>query len=228
MRIRLLIGIVISLLSISACQGNLTNTVLVMEVTREVPVTVVITVQPTNGPISLVTATATRTPNGTPVMTATPSRTPTQDPFPTPVVGQVFIADQLFERGRMFWIQPVGQIWVLTTDEDGNNIWQVYEDDFENGMLESDPTIVPPPGRYQPERGFGKLWRENPEIREALGWASTEELGYNTRYEYHAGGTLVNGVYEPASGYHVIENLTKEVFTFYEGSWTWEVSEPVP
>jgi hypothetical protein len=63
-------------------------------------------------------------------------------------------------------------------------------------------------------------------LRDKLGWAVTEELGYNTRYEYHAGGEInQQGTYVPASGYHLLENLNKEVFTLYEGSWTWEVEK---
>lgn len=209
----------------AACNGN-PSTLLVMEVTREVPVTVIVTVESTPGPISLVSATPTATPQGTPVITATPSATPTLDPFPTPVVGQIFIADQLFERGRMFWIQPVDQIWVLTT-ENGQNKWQVFSDTFEEGMLERDPSITPPPtpDLNQPERGFGKLWRENPQIRQQLGWAVGEELGYTTRYEYNAGGEVnAQGTYVPASGYHVLETLDKTVYIFYEGAYTWETS----
>jgi hypothetical protein len=197
-----------------------------MEVTREVPITVIVTSQPTNGPISLESATPSQTPEGRPIVTATPSKTSTPDPFPTTVVGQVFVADQLFEKGRMFWVQPIDMIWVIYTDADGKNIWERYDDNFEEGMLEKDPTLTPPTDKFQPERGFGKLWREDPTLRDKLGWAVTEELGYNTRYEYHAGGEInQQGTYVPASGYHLLENLNKEVFTLYEGSWTWEVEK---
>ncbi len=219
-----IIGVMIALFA-TACQG-LQQPVIIMEVTREVPVTVIVTAEPTAGPVSLVTSTPTPTPEGTPFSSPTPSITPTTDPFPTPVIGQIFIADQKFERGRMFWLQPVRQIWVLTTAEDGTQVWQVYNDTFEEGMMERDPAIVPPVGgnRTQPERGFGKLWRETPQLREQLGWAIGNELGYTTRYEYIAGG-IVNeqGVFVPGSGIHVLESLENEVFRFYEGLRTWEV-----
>jgi hypothetical protein len=227
MQKRFIIALTLVLASIANCTGGPQPTVFVMEVTREVPVTVIVTSQPTNGPISLESATPSLTPEGRPIITATPSKTSTPNPFPTTVVGQVFVADQLFETGRMFWVQPIDMIWVIYTDEDGNNIWERYDDNFEEGMLERDPALTPPSGKFQPERGFGKLWREEPTLRDKLGWAVTEELGYNTRYEYHAGGEVnQQGTYVPASGYHLIENLTKEVFTFYEGSWTWEVEKP--
>jgi hypothetical protein len=219
-----LIGVLVALLT-SACQG-IQPTLLIMEVTREVPVTVIVTAEPTPGPLSLNTPTPSPTPQGTPFASPTPSATPTVDPFPTPVVGQIFIADQSFERGRMFWLQPVDQIWVLTINANGERAWQVFNDTFEEGMMERDPSIVPPlsGNLTQPERGFGKLWRETPQLREQLGWAIGNELGYTTRYEYQAGG-IVNeqGVYEPGSGIHIIETLNNEVFYFYEGLRTWEV-----
>ena len=225
MKARISVFATIAATVIAACQG-VQPTMLVMEVTREVPVTVIVTTIPTSGPISLSSITPTTTPNGRPIVTATPSVTPTQDPFPTPVVGQVFVADQAFENGRMFWVQPVDQIWVLTTNSSGKNNWQVFSDTFEEGMIERDPEITPPPtpNLNQPERGFGKLWRENPELREALGWAVGEELGYTTSYEYNAGGEVnTQGTYVPASGYHVIETLDKDVYTMLEGARTWEV-----
>jgi hypothetical protein len=44
----------------------------------------------------------------------------------------------------------------------------------------SDPDIDPPPRLYQPVRGFGLLWREEPGVRERLGWAVDREEGYQT------------------------------------------------
>lgn len=218
--------LVLMAMSLAACGDMPPPTVFVMEVTREVTREVIITATPAlvSGALPLTTSTPSATPIGTPFSSPTPSVTPTPDVFPTPVVGQVFVADQVFEGGRMFWVQPVNQIWVLTF-RTGVNAWQVYQDTYEDGMPDRDPAIVPPTGFYQPERGFGKLWRENPAIRDALGWATTEELGYNTRYEYHAGGFVdENNVYVPASGYHVLENLIREEFRFIEGAWTWELT----
>lgn len=229
MRMRLIVTSLAAVGAIAACQG-VQPTMLVMEVTREVPVTVIVTAAPTSGPISLVTTTPSATPPGTPVITATSSPIPTLDAFPTAVVGQIFIADQPFERGRMFWLQPVDQIWVLTTSADGTQNWQVFNDDFRDGMIERDTSIVAPTGGnlMQPERGFGKLWRETPELRQQLGWAVGDELGYTTRYEYNAGGEVnPQGTYVPASGYHILQTLDNQVYTFLEGVRTWSV-EPAP
>jgi len=171
---------------------------------------------------------ATQKPTSTPRPSITPTATttPTPDPFPTQVEGQIYVAEQRFEDGWMFWLQPVGQLWVLTIDETNQGIWSVYEDTFVDGEIEIDPEIVPPEGFLQPERGFGKLWRDNPEVRNAIGWAVEEELGHTTRYEYHAGGTVnANNEYVPGPGYHLVESLFGDTFRFNEGSFTWQISE---
>ena len=156
--------------------------------------------------------------------TAEPSATPTPDPFPAPVIGSIYVAEQQFEKGWMFWLQPNTQIWVLTAADDGRHIWSVYDDTFVEGDAESDPQIAPPEGRLQPIRGFGKLWRENPEVRLALGWALGVELGHTTRYEYHHGGFVdAENNYAPAPGYHQVKSLSGDIFQFLEDSRSWRI-----
>lgn len=155
--------------------------------------------------------------------TATPTITPTPDPFPETIVGSIYVAEQRFENGWVFWLQPISQIWVLTVDEGGRNVWSVYDDTFVEGEAETDPQIVPPRDRFQPIRGFGKLWRENPEVRMALGWALDIERGHSTDYEYHHGGSVNDdNQYVPGPGYHQVESLSG-VFRFIESSRSWQV-----
>lgn len=92
---------------------------------------------------------------------ATPGATALPAAFPTPFVAQVQVAEQLFEHGRMFWVERIQQLWVLKITAEGRGTWSIYEDTFVDGEPETDPSLVPPDGRYQPERGFGKLWRES-------------------------------------------------------------------
>ncbi len=156
--------------------------------------------------------------------TETPTLTPTPDPFPKPVIGSIYVAEQRFEKGWMFWLQPNTQIWVLTVNDAGQNVWSVYDDAFVDGDAESDPQILPPEGFLQPIRGFGKLWRENPEVRLAMGWAVAVELGHTTRYEYHHGGFVdVDNTYVPEPGYHQVESLGGDIFQFLEGSRSWRI-----
>jgi len=215
------------LLILSACNGNIPPTVFVMEVTREVVVTVIVTPSADDITPSASAIPPTLTVTAEPAKTNTPLPSATPDPRPTPVIGQIYVAEQSFERGRMFWLQPAKQIWVLSTDSTGKAVWSVYEDSFVDGMSELDPTLTPPAGLIQPERGFGKLWRENTNIRAALGWANQPELGYQTRYEYHAGGSVnAQGQFIQSSGYHVLETLDGVQFKLTEGAWTWEQITP--
>ncbi len=157
---------------------------------------------------------------------ATPASAPptaTPDPFPTPVRAQVYVAEQRFEGGWMLWLQPVAQIWLLTVD-DGAHVWTARGDSFVDGEAESDPQIAPPAGKLQPVRGFGKLWREDPQVRHVLGWALAAERGYMAHYEYHHGGHLnAAGKYEPAPGFHRVRSDSGAVFMFFEASKSWKV-----
>ncbi|MDZ4764593.1 MAG: hypothetical protein SGI73_08570 [Chloroflexota bacterium] len=150
-----------------------------------------------------------------------PASTELPPGFPTPVRAQVQVAEQLYEGGRMFWLQPTGQIWVLVITGEGRGTWSVYQDNYVDGTdVATDPAIVPPEGRLQPERGFGKLWRESPDVRAALGWAVTPEFGYISDYAYQVSGTDANG---SAVGYHVIYSLYGEQFRFNEIDGTWQL-----
>nr|MCU0464500.1 hypothetical protein [Anaerolineae bacterium] len=52
-----------------------------------------------------------------PAPSATQSAVPTvsaeANPFPTPTNREIYVAEQVFQRGRMLWLEPTGQIWVL-------------------------------------------------------------------------------------------------------------------
>ncbi len=231
MKIRLaLIAMFISTL-IAACQSGPPPTQILMEVTRVV--TVIVTPGPAqaqgaaNTPETTATESASETrATATSIPTEASSATPTESAFPTPIVGQFLVAEQSFENGRMFWLSPINQIWVLTFDEDGNQVWEVYEDTFVEGMPESDPAFEPTnPDLRQPIRGFGLLWRENTRLRESIGYATQEEVGYMANYQYHYGGFVdEDDNYVPGPGYHLLESLSREVYRFNEEIMTWEVS----
>lgn len=201
----------------AACQGPPpTQIILVVTATPQETV-----VDQTAEPQAAATAEATATPEPTQVPeTPTPDASPTTDPNPTPTITQIQVAEQVFEHGRMFWLQPTGQIWVMIVESEGRGEWRIYEDTYADGEPEFDPDITPPEGLDQPRRGFGKLWRDNPDLREALGWAITPEFGFVTRYEYHPGGTID----DPQPGYHVLSSLYEEQFRFNEADQTWQLN----
>jgi len=97
--------------------------------------------------------------------------------------GQVALAEQALEHGRMLWESSTRQIYVLM--ETGS--WQAYDDTFEEGIDPPYDANLPPPPK-QPQRGFGKVWREElggPEA--AIGWALEGErpvAGWMQRFEH--------------------------------------------
>jgi hypothetical protein len=90
---------------------------------------------------------------------------------------------QLFERGHMIRVKLRGEfdmIFVFPLNPPGVelNAGDLLFDEFVDDWDESQPIDggqTPPPDRYEPQRGFGKVWREHPEIRERLGWAIAQE-----------------------------------------------------
>jgi len=208
------------------------------EVTREVTVVVVVTATPretttdvttgqaqanTDAPAPTATVpTATSTPTPTPEPSATPE--PTIDPRPTTTVNRVIVAEQLFERGRMFYVQPVDQIWVMIENGDPNTgPWRIEENTWNESLPENDPSLEPPEeGLVQPIRGFGKLWRENEELRQALGWATEDEVGRVATYQYVPGGTVSEqGEYIPGPGVHTLDSHYGGTYLFDENTQTW-------
>jgi hypothetical protein len=80
-------------------------------------------------------------------------------------------AYQLFENGTLVWRGDLGKIYAILND----GTWSSYADTFREGDMERDPNIYTPGELLQPERGFGKVWRENDALREQIGWALAKE-----------------------------------------------------
>jgi hypothetical protein len=89
-------------------------------------------------------------------------------------------AEQQFEHGVMIWVGEEDLIYVLFDDTAYTDGWAAYEDAWQEGDPVDDPAIVPPPGFYQPQRGFGLVWRDQPLVRDRLGWALAAEAAGNT------------------------------------------------
>jgi hypothetical protein len=172
------------------------------------------TAKPTSAPRS------TSTPQPTP--TTKPSSTPLPAPSPTPctiAVGSRFTAawnqyaDELgcplnqahthdaatqdFERGALLWRVKPDQIYVMYND--GRLEFypmSAYPESVRQNPPGGDPDINPPSGYQQPVRGFGLIWRDNPQVREGLGWAMEGENRADWFYGFEAqdfvGGTIIH------------------------------------
>jgi hypothetical protein len=120
-----------------------------------------------------------------------------------------FMVAQTFERGYMFYLERFDEIWVLV-DSGSRRYWRAYADTFNEGDQEFDPNISAPGGLQQPRRGFGSVWRNQDNVRDALGWATGPEVPIDAaRYEY-----------DPNTGTHVLFGLSGERFELDDdGSW---------
>lgn len=231
-RLLLIVGLVLLFLTLAACGGPPeTQVYIVVTSTHQPPTLTAMALMGTPTPVGTADLTGAATP--TPTLTTVPDDgapdlTATPDPRPTTVLTQIQVAEQVFEGGRMFWLQPTREIWVLINDPGTTTqgTWQIYEDTFIEGEAEIDPELTPPVDGIQPRRGFGKLWREETGLRDALGWGTTPEFGFVTPYEYRAGGYLdSDGQWVSGPGTHILTSLGNEVFAFDEANMTWQLVE---
>ncbi|MFN8474239.1 MAG: hypothetical protein U0822_18745 [Anaerolineae bacterium] len=80
-----------------------------------------------------------------------------------------------FERGYMFYRQDKGLIYALYND--GTS--QVFQDSWHDGDDEySCPDVGPSKTPPTPRRGIGKVWCNEPGVRDKLGQAKGDEAGY--------------------------------------------------
>lgn len=124
------------------------------------------------------------------------------------------LAAQDFEHGSMLWDSDSKQIYALI--QSGH--WRVFDDTFVEGTDPAyDPALPPPP--QQPQRGFGKVWREQlGGPQSAIGWALEGERsvsGWRQRFDH---GLLVwtdatpAGAGEPGTAYLLYDDGTWQAF----------------
>lgn len=116
----------------------------------------------------------------------------------------LFGAEEFFEVGIMVWRQDSRTIYVLPF---GAN-WRSYSDAFEEGQPERAWLAAPDFELQEPQRGFGKLWREQLGGPGAsVGWATSTERGFDAAIQSFQNGTL-------------IRNDTGRVYVLHNnGSW---------
>jgi hypothetical protein len=190
-------------------------------------------------------------PTQTPVFVVVPADTPQgggtdeaaeANGYPTPTSCRAEVVEQTYENGRMFWVGGTleerckaehdftpgsGEIWVIIFDESGlGGDWLVFVDDWdEENDVPYDITLDVPEGLIQPVRGFGKVWRERltDEQREAIGWATQNEVKYVTDYRYESGGFVdAEGEFVARPGLHTLVTLGGDRVFFDEPSQTFD------
>ncbi len=92
---------------------------------------------------------------------------------------------QLFERGVMIYI-PSGEIWAISQGVPTGRYWYVASAPPEQPIDQT-----PPDGLRLPVSGFGATWAGVVGVRQALGFARTEEAGTPILVQRFIGGLLI-------------------------------------
>jgi hypothetical protein len=86
----------------------------------------------------------------------------------------------------MGWFaQPV--VYALHADA----TYQQFRDTFDPAVDPSDSGETPPDDLVAPIDHFGKVWREEPGVRESLGWATSGEAPGTGRFQMFDGGEMI-------------------------------------
>lgn len=118
----------------------------------------------------------------------------------------VTMVEQSFERGRMFWRGDKAAIYVLPDDHTFARFADTWTDSL---PAYSCPEAGPPQTPPTPQRGFGKVWCEQPEVRRALGNATGGEQAYEAVVQEFDTGLI-------------FEVKGKGIYILQEGANSWE------
>jgi hypothetical protein len=91
-------------------------------------------------------------------------------------IGIVEMVVERFEYGVMVWRGDSRTIYVfIGGPNDSFGTWRQFRDTWTETEPTPRPQSTPPSGLFEPVRGFGKVWRENSDIRSRIGWAVEQE-----------------------------------------------------
>lgn len=115
----------------------------------------------------------------------TPANCPQTDPVSSPA------SYQQFQSGIMINLTTAQTIYILYNSTE-MPAWIFAIDTYIAGEFSQDANFFPPAGYFQPQRSFGKVWRNNAAMQIRLGWAITpEEVTYTAFFQTDAvTGTL--------------------------------------
>ncbi|MCP4539601.1 MAG: PQQ-binding-like beta-propeller repeat protein [Chloroflexi bacterium] len=119
---------------------------------------------------------------------------------------QTWVAEERFQYGRMFWQKDTDMIHVLYRSSSTFQLTpNMY---FEGDPEDACPTAGnAPAGLFKPGRGFNRQWCNIAIAKSLLGWATEEEVGYNTVWQKFEHG-------------HMLLNRWNQLFVFHDdGTW---------
>lgn len=130
-------------------------------------------------------------------------------PRVVPDAWEVKTAYQSFERGAMIWSDRIGWydqpvVYVLYADF----TYQRFEDSFDLAVDPVSGGEAAPDGWGEPMYGFGKVWRDEPGVRQSLGWALSNETPGVGRFQLFSGGDMI-WISQTDQTYVFTENLVR-------------------
>jgi hypothetical protein len=84
--------------------------------------------------------------------------------------------------------------------------WTTYPDTWQQGEPITNPSLVPPAGWCQPEYGIGKMWRNEDNYSQKLGWAHCPP------------NTPVTATYQKYEHGEMIWTATQGIFVLYDSN----------
>ncbi len=106
-----------------------------------------------------------------------------------PLAASVSSAYQGFERGSMLWLQGAPNV-IYALSNSGR--FRRFDDTFNPNADPFNGGETPPQGLLEPVRGFGKVWRQYPDVRSDLGWALADEAGASATIQHFERGQMVS------------------------------------
>jgi hypothetical protein len=102
---------------------------------------------------------------------------------------------QYFHNGFAVANDTSGLIYVFYN----NGTWQQFQNTWTAGDPVYNPSLYPPPGWCQPEYGIGKVWRNQDNVSQRLGWAKYPAQATSGTTQQYQGGMMLwtasQGVY---------------------------------
>lgn len=95
--------------------------------------------------------------------------------------------EQIFEGGRMVYVEAEDMVYILFGDG-REPAWTSFENRYVGGQTpDEDTNFVPPPGRFQPTRILGVIWRASDPVRNRLALGLEPEITYEGALQRSSG-----------------------------------------
>jgi serine/threonine-protein kinase len=126
-----------------------------------------------------------------------------------------YSVEQLFQGGQMYYREEEHQFWVFDGGVSGT--WRRRLDVY---LSDPEPTDPAPDGLITPASGFGRLWQKDPAIRQALGWATTPEVGFTGVFQRFDHGIMLYSAAINGHGKRIYVLYNNGTFDAFKDSYT--------